>query len=598
MRLNPKESLSRPLWNREISWFSSWNWLHAIPVLIYFEIAFYLLAVPNTYGMVHDYGYTLATMLSDRIYFLKNGFFHLPYYSPAFAGGTPRYGDIGDMTFSVVQWAFNLMPSPRSGLVLGFLICLLLAYAGAYRFLRQFELQPFIAMCGAFLFSLNGFMINRWVVGHLIFHSYWAIPWVLLHFYKALRNVSDSELCYRALWVGLLLSLMIYSTGYYIMIFTLLLALSLLLTEFLFHKRKLQISLEKLLAAGIGSLLIMLLLSASKLLPARDYVRQFPTVGTNEYVGFNVLPVLLRGLMDPTIKLTTRFAYFSWGWWEYSCYIGITTFAFAIAALFMILFRRDDENAQDLRTIKYLGLWTTLTTVMSVYLAMGMNIGWLFLKMLPIFDSMHVTPRFIGLLALPWIALGMTFLDHLCVTRRKTLAAAVLCCICGIDLLGYHARNDDRIFTDRWVVKDPSIPLEHFMIHGWIERGTDPMAVANGFGDLLTYNPLFGHNAEKIPENLDYRRPPWYQFKDGSYNMHDPAALIYPREMDEPPWTRLSGKTPTEQVRRFLAFEDPHFFVPLRQKVTNWLSLISVWITVGILFFLSRKNGAHALAAS
>lgn len=136
------------------------------------------------------------------------------------------------------------------------------------------------------------------------------------------------------------------------------------------------------------------------------------------------------------------------------------------------------------------------------------------------------------------------------------------------------------------------------MIHGWIERGTDPMAVANGFGDLLTYNPLFGHNAEKIPENLDYRRPPWYQFKDGSYNMHDPAALIYPREMDEPPWTRLSGKTPTEQVRRFLAFEDPHFFVPLRQKVTNWLSLISVWITVGILFFLSRKNGAHALAAS
>jgi hypothetical protein len=578
----------RRIWTRELSWPSGWRWYHAVPILIYLEIAFYLLAVPNSYGTVHDWSHFLSTLFSNRLFFLKNGAFHLPYYSPAFAGGSPRYADPVDMTFSIVQWTFNLAPTPREGLVLGFLICLMLSYAGAYRFLRQCQLSAWVATTGAFLFSLNGHIINRWVVGHASWQTYWAIPWVLSQLQSLTQPSSLRRKVSSSLWVGILLSLMIYGAGYYVLVYTLFLELSWLVAERLVRSRRLAEGGRGLLPTAIaGSLVLSALLCTSKLVAMHDYVRQFPTQTQPEFTGLRVIAVLIRGLVDPRIHLSSRFAYYTWGWWEYGAYVGLSTFLCALGGIFYLLWREPTDEAVTDRPMKLLAVWVGISTAVSFYLSLGINGGWFYLRMLPLFDSLHLGPRFAGMLPLPWIALGMSFVDHVRNSWRKPWLAGAICILCGFDVLFYHASNDDRIFADRWIVRNPTSSLSSFMIRGWTERGPDPSMIADGYGDLLTYNPLFGKNAENIVRNLDWHLPPWHQFKDGTYNLHDPVALIYPRDIGEMPWARLPNTVPLEQVRRFLAFEDPHFFIPRRQRAANAVSAATVLTAAGALLILS-----------
>jgi hypothetical protein len=559
------------------------RWLpHLFTGWLFAEIAFHLLRRTNT-GLAYDFPQFLAHMLSNRIYFLKNGAMALPYYTPAFAGGAPEYADPLDMHFSLVQWGFNLFDDPLFGLKTMGMLCTVLCYAGAYRLFRRLGVQAWPAAGGAFACSLNGYVTQHWAVGALNVQSYWAIPWIVLQAIELSRALSQAERIKAGLWLGALVSVTIYARGTYVLFFAALLCLSWWAAEAVVVPAPWKRWKERLPFLGLA-LVVSAALSASVLLATLEYRRQFPRIYPNEALGIaRALWIPPQSLFNPTLHLESKIPLQVYGWWENGAYAGVITLLICIGGWIAFARRRIGGRSQD-ATVRLFSWWTFFATAAVLYLFVGWNVGAFVLKKLPILNSLHVPSRWVGALPFVWIGLAMAFVDFGMRYARRPVLMVALPALLAFDLLLFQASEKSR-FSGK---PDPQYPVDMsgLSITRWNPGDTRPETILAGEGDVKTYDPIFGYGGELVAVELDFKKPAGAKLPDGTYNVNDPVALLYPQETGKTPWSRLPADTPPEQVKAFLAFENPRFFVPAKQKAANLISAFSCLGVIGGLLVL------------
>ncbi len=170
LRLNKKLHLVTLRLRRTALW--------AGPLLVAYE-RIYSRFYPGPHGTVgHDYAAFLPWLLEGYYWSLANSWWRIPYFTPAFCGGVPFFGEPQSPYYSLPQLLTFWMP-PLSAVWGSQLLLAALGLVGTYLLLRRaFVVSEPAAWLGAAIFLFNGFFSHRMLVGHLAFHQFMLIPWL------------------------------------------------------------------------------------------------------------------------------------------------------------------------------------------------------------------------------------------------------------------------------------------------------------------------------------------------------------------------------------------------------------------------------------
>lgn len=242
----------------------------------------------------------------------------LPLWNPWMSGGAPL---LADPQFGLISLQSPLVLA--FGTVLGWKLAvlgyLLAGFWGARRLLRRgFAVGPFRASALAYVWTFGSAITSRIIGGHYTFLVAEFLPWVAYLYLRRHRGRNW-------IWLGLLLSLMIWSAAHYMSLMILgvtgvLFAAGIARNLIRFGwKRGLARSLPDLLVGG-KVLALVLALSAYRLIVVFDYFREFSPIREPERtIGVGNA---LRGLFwpDQYFQFPTSLP---WGWTEISAYFGL-----------------------------------------------------------------------------------------------------------------------------------------------------------------------------------------------------------------------------------------------------------------------------------
>ena len=146
-------------------------------VLFAVYAAIYLPFLPTPYSTVgHDYSLHLPNFLTGYYWYLQNGLWTTPWFSPSQCGGFPFFADPNVIYFSLTQ-LLVLTVSPMRAIQLTFLLFALIGMVGAFLLMRRsFQSSHTAATVAAALFLFNGFFAYRVLIGHLTFHAFALVP--------------------------------------------------------------------------------------------------------------------------------------------------------------------------------------------------------------------------------------------------------------------------------------------------------------------------------------------------------------------------------------------------------------------------------------
>lgn len=146
---------------------------------------------PNAAGrMGNDYDRYLSQLLDGTFWALRNGYFSVPWFTPAFCAGLPKFGHPNGFYVSLTQW-LSLGLSPVLAVKITVFAFAGAGYVGMYSLLRVgFGLTRPLALGGAIVFLFNTFFLSRMIVGHLAFHGYMLVPVQVLLLVVAVRQAS------------------------------------------------------------------------------------------------------------------------------------------------------------------------------------------------------------------------------------------------------------------------------------------------------------------------------------------------------------------------------------------------------------------------
>ena len=133
--------------------------------------------LPNARGGVgHDFSMVLPRLLFGYYWYLKNGLWSFPWFSPAECGGFPYFPDPNGFYFSVPQF-LAFVVSPLTSMRWSLLAFAAIGFAGFYWLMRKgFNASRAAAVLAAAFFMFNGFFTYRVIVGHVIFHAFMLLP--------------------------------------------------------------------------------------------------------------------------------------------------------------------------------------------------------------------------------------------------------------------------------------------------------------------------------------------------------------------------------------------------------------------------------------
>jgi hypothetical protein len=174
--------------------------------------ALWLPLLPNEAGKVAaDYSIWLPDLLAGYYWYLHNGIWSLPWFSPAECAGVPFQAD-PEIGYLSLQQFLTFAADPLSAIRATWLIYAAAGFWGAWRLARvSFRLSLPAALLAAALFMLNGFFAVRMAVGHLSFAPVMLLPALC----AALLSAPDAPalarpaLVLRACVAGVLLAVMI-----------------------------------------------------------------------------------------------------------------------------------------------------------------------------------------------------------------------------------------------------------------------------------------------------------------------------------------------------------------------------------------------------
>ena len=595
--------------NKYVVAFLGW-----LAIAIHFLI--FIRFFPNAHGKLgHDYSYNFPLLLDGYYWYLHNGFWSVPWFTPSFCGGMPLIANPATFYFSVPQF-LTFFINPLAAVHTTFFVFACLGFWGMYLLLRSiFRTSGWSALLGGTLFLFNGFYAYRFIVGHMEFHGFMLVPWLAFF----LLRIEDRQSPYWKLryavdiTVGALLLAYMFMSGMTQLLPPTILSIMLVALTLSLNnpsERILPIFSFRLLLSGA----LALCLSAAKLVAALSFLNHFPRdsylLPGVDGIG-KLLPLIGRvltfGGYDGLFQVLSNSPY------EYPRHefeYGLTVVPVMLLFLFC-LYRLRQLPA----VVRSLGqrrqLLTLVATLLILSVPLALNYyspGWnRLLKSIPLIKSLSNLLRWF-IIYIPLVILLTALAVEKCTRwqrRRPLLVIICLFIVFGQNLFTgkrfYHGQpyGPGDILTAYTKAKESGTPP---VISNLIASPEDRFrrtayfahngVLTEGYSQILCFEPMFGWNLEFFPFKTIHPGPALLA-EQGILNLKNPACYLYPQENQCTPGDhfRIDQIAAASQFINFRPFD---FRASRIQRLANWLNLaalgaVTLFATLSVLIFLRKR---------
>ncbi|MCK5124878.1 MAG: hypothetical protein KAR42_01340 [candidate division Zixibacteria bacterium] len=337
-----------------------------------------------------------------------------PFWNPYIGGGNILFAH-PEVPVLNPLFLLQLIFGPLAGLKLQVITAYYLGFIGSYKLARKFGVSFYGSFITPLVYMLSSYFALHFSAGHIPFHYFAALPWLLYYYRKSIDNP------WHILSVGGVVAFYILGSGAAVPVVFSLFFLFLFSLFDIGRKYKLTPPVYAI-AGGLCGVLF----GAVKFIPMVDYLFRNPWIpdGTVMKTPVTLLPTMLF-----TINQSMFSGYaqgYVYGWHEYGAYLGPIA---AILVIIGLLFQFRDNW-------KY-----AVLAVISIILVLGSFMPWSpwdVLHKLPGFESIRVPSRFIVLALFAMAILAGKGLDILAAMfsfRRGALTMLLFIAISGTHLL-------------------------------------------------------------------------------------------------------------------------------------------------------------------
>ena len=568
-------------------------------LLNFVYLAIFLRFFPNKLGgLGHDYAYWIPRIVAGNYWHMQNGLLSVPWFTPALNGGNLLYPDPESIYFSFPQF-ISFFVDPLTGITITFIAFSFVGVWGFYWFLRKiFHCDFWSSFLGAGLFLFNGFYTYRMIIGHLPYHAYMLMPWILI----CILWKKDGYAIYQeAAWgavAAMLLSYCFYAGGIHFLIPLALsiFAIGLIYGYVFMNRRRMYIWYR----AGI-SLGITIMLCASKLVAAWNVIKTLPreayllpgipnlvdvflvpirslfissitrleanhffenlqwALGRHEFeYGISFLPLvfLVAEICRRLIQIYKKKRFAAWNRVQWSHCLAIAS----IMLLPIFVNYYSPRWNSFLKTVPIIKNSSTLVRWYAMYIPIGILVSVL------IFEKFSIASKFQGLLAMFCIfaVIGVNLLHD------KTF--------CLVDSYDYRPISQGFLA----VKNQGKIPLiEYVGSAAAVNTAFQKIAYHNdaviniGMSYLACRSSLFGYQLEYFPQIDRLKVGRVDRISEGYFNLKNPSCYLYPKENDCDPGDHFRSDQ-IDNLANFVNYRSLEFKTPYIQRIANWVSLLTL----------------------
>jgi hypothetical protein len=563
----------------------------------------YLPKSNNTGGS--DYSYFMPQMLAGYYWFLHNGLFSVPWFTPAFCAGVPYFGNMQGIYYSLPQFLTFIVP-PAKALQISFMAFAAMGMGGFYALTRTvFGMGRWIALAAAVLFLFNSFFAARFLVAHLTFHAFMLVP--LLAVCAFAGSGSSGRRGYFDIWIlfgTLILSYMVQSG----MIHALPPSLLAIVGVFLVHGYINRLRIEpfiRLLLMGC----IALAISAAKLVAGTAYLLQFPRAmiplsGFGEI--WQAMGIAVQSLFSaPAFGKGAAWLQNNEWFPDTNVVLAFHEFEYGVTyipALIIIIWlvagllpgRRQDQDTKNttarLVIISAFGLLLAIPVFLNWY-----EPSWTgFLKSLPFFGNSSTLIRWYALY-IPLVILISMLIVH-STNRLQRIHAPI-----ALIIIAFVISHNIRMDREHYIINSNYNFATIEAAYARIQSGAPVPAVSRvewpgltniemmtrrdrneplvrGATNAQCYEPMFGHRLEEYPYK-SLRAGPTLSGRDGVLNIKNPACMHYPDANDCRPGDHFATSD-LAAATEFVNYRPFPFEFPWWQTLANWVSLVSFLVVI------------------
>jgi len=578
-------------------------------LLIAIHFSIFSQFLPNAQGKLgHDYAYNLPMLLDGYYWFLNNGLFSVPWFTPSFCGGMPLLANPATFYYSVVQF-LTFMVDPLTSLRCTFFIFAALGFWGFYILLtRVFATSRITGLLGGALFLFNGLYAYRFIIGHLEFHSFMLIPfltWFLLRGKSVESPPSSREMTNDVVLAALLISYMFMSGMTQLLIPSFIAVILIALIKAVDDPDG-RVLWRFFLCFALAGMLALALCGV-KLVAALAFLKNFQRdsyllPGISGIV--NQLMLLLRllalggdGVDSEGIIVNAEFVL-----GRHELEYSLSIFPFLILTIGMITggakFSAKMQEFLNSFRLFCLGL---ILLLLLVPLALNYySPAWnLFLKSVPIIKSLSNFFRWFIIYIPILVLVSCLVVEKNLLLRRLQLPVfiAALFIIIGQNLVtdkSFYAEEDyapgpvlsgyDRVRNEGKppVIRNLTVATDMFGNAALTGNRND--ALVNGDSQLLCYEPMFGFRLEFLPIKTSHPGPT-LSTDSGVFNLKNPTCYLYPQENSCEPGDHFQLEQRSE-AENFISFKPFTYHMSSWQKGANLLSFCTL---LGILIFVGAS---------
>jgi hypothetical protein len=559
--------------------------------------------LPNRHGFLgHDYALFLPQLLAGFFWSHENGYWQVPWGTPAFCGGVPLFPNPQTPYHSLPQ-VLTLVADPQQAVFLSVLAFAALGYAGFYLLSRRgLGASLPASVTGAALFMFNGFFFYRMVIGHVTFHGYMLVPWIAFLLMEPPPGEGPAwpaQRIARLAAAALLVAYLLFSGMVNGIIPALLAVLALGALHALGRG-----PLRPFVVGLAVALLWAAAIAAAKLHASLAYLSQFARTDYR-LPGFGdlltQLAVLVRSLFLWPGEVANSAGMVNVHWilerHEFEYGVSLVPLLLILAVPGMAFVR--GRAPAGLRWSPGDGGWWPRAVLAGVLvLPLIANLyhpAWnALLKTVPVVQSMSSLVRLYAAYIPVVIALAVLGMDWLVQAGRRRNGVAAACVVAAIaqfvaaDDAHYQRQQFDPgpLTRSYAAVARSGAPVPAITSLGDGRYGNDALAV--GVSPMNCYEPMFGYRLEHLPgDGLS----PGPMLADGrvTSRLRNPACYVFPGENGCVPGDPFPPEA-TTRAQAFITYGEPGWQFPMTQRLCSAISTVAAALALlALLPLLARR---------
>ena len=520
-----------------------------LALLAFYRALYFPLLVDAQGAMAGDYAVSVPNLLAGYYWYLENGVFVLPWFSPGQCGGIPFFADQAVFWFSLPQF-LTFIINPVAAMKGSFLVFALAGYLGTYALIRySFLGSRAAAFVGAILFMFNGFSTMRAVIGHPTFQPFMLMPLMCLAILRPPGRgpANAASNVFRILIFGIVLAVMVQASMFHavpaVLIGTAMVALT--------HAAIFGFAWFPAMIATAGGLLASCL-AIGKAAALAEFVAIFPRTNYS-LPGFgNILDEILFIGRALFLRLPehaqSHLTNITIAQGQHEFEIGVTAVPLVLTAIAAAQWVRKPPGQRMKR--RYLLAWFGIVLLAAVPVLLNFyEPHWTgLLKTLPYFRNSSTLLRWNASFILPAIMIGAIALDRIDLGPRRlpnarSFLATVALAGAMVQTIANSPVDTGQTYqslpvTNAWAkARQTGHPP---MITAIAVSRFDPAqartrdvnannAITVGYSHRQCYQAMFGYGNENFPlANLTPR--PVMTETGGLLNMKNPACYLFPRD--------------------------------------------------------------------